>query len=56
MLIAILVALILAGVALWALPRLPLDATIQQVARVVIIVALVLYLLHVVFGVNFPGA
>lgn len=45
MLVSILVVLIVAGVLLWAVMQLPLDPAIKAVARVVVIVAVVLWLL-----------
>jgi hypothetical protein len=49
----ILVAVILAGLAVWVLSQLPLDAAIVRIGRVVVIVALVLWLLGQFFG--FPS-
>lgn len=43
MLITLLVLLVICGVLLWAVPQLPIDPTIAQVIRVVIVVAVVLY-------------
>jgi cytochrome b subunit of formate dehydrogenase len=43
MLISLLIVLLIAGVVLWALPQLPLDATIVRVIRVVVIVAVLIY-------------
>lgn len=43
--ITILVILILAGLALWVVGQLPLDATIVRLIRVVVIVFCVLWLL-----------
>lgn len=48
MIVSILVVLILAGLALWVVAQLPLDATIVRIIRVVVIVAVVLYLLKVI--------
>lgn len=50
MLIQLIVALVLAGLALWALGQFPIDATIARLIRVVIIVACVLYLLSAFTG------
>ena len=47
LLITVVVVLILAGVFLWALQQLPIDATMKQLARVVIIVAAVIWLVYV---------
>lgn len=54
-LIYIIAALVVVGVLLWALESLPMiDATIKQVAKVVIVVAAVLWLLSVFFGTPAP--
>jgi hypothetical protein len=53
MLISLLVPLVLAGLILWAITQFPLDATIVRIIRVVVIVAVVLWLLGVFFG--FPA-
>lgn len=45
MLVSILVVIIVAGVLLWGLTQLPLDPAIKSVARVVVIVAVVLWVL-----------
>jgi type IV secretory pathway TrbL component len=50
MLVSIIIALVLAGLALWALGQFPLDATIARLIRVVIVVAVVLYILAAVTG------
>ena len=50
MLVSILIALILAGLVLWAIGQLPLDATIQRIIRVVVIVAVVLYIVGAFTG------
>ena len=46
MLISVLVALILAGLVLWAVTQFPLDPTIVRLIRVVVVVAVVLWLLR----------
>lgn len=53
MLVSILVPLILAGLVLWAITQFPLDAAIVRIIRVVVIVAVVLWLLGAFFG--FPA-
>jgi hypothetical membrane protein len=53
MLVSVIVAVILAGLAVWILSQLPLDATIVRIGRVIIIAALVLWLVGVFFG--FPS-
>src|SRR5258706_7342553 len=50
MLTSILVALILAGLALWAIKQFPLDATTVKLIRVVLVVAAVLYVLSAALG------
>jgi uncharacterized membrane protein YvlD (DUF360 family) len=50
MLVSIIVVLILAGLALWAIGQFPLDATIARIIRVVVIVAVVLYVLSALLG------
>ncbi len=48
--IQLLVVLVVLGLALWALEQLPIDATIRQIIRVVVIVLIILWLLSVFFG------
>ncbi len=55
MLISLLVALVVAGLILWAIGQLPLDATIAQIIRVVVIVLVVLYVLSVFTGRHLLG-
>lgn len=43
MIVSLVLALIIAGVILWAIPQLPIDVTIATIIRVVVIVALVIY-------------
>ncbi len=50
MLISIIVALVLAGLILWAITQFPLDATIVKLIRVVVVVAVVLWLLNVLLN------
>jgi hypothetical protein len=45
-LISIIVALVLVGLALWVVGQIPMDATVARILRVVVIVALVLWLLQ----------
>jgi hypothetical protein len=47
MIVSILVALIVCGVLLWAVMQLPIDPVIKNIARVVVVVLLVLWLLRV---------
>lgn len=49
-LLNIVVALLIIGVCLWALPQLPLDATIVTLIKVVVIVFVVIWLLQAVTG------
>ena len=51
MLIQIIVALIIVGLLLWVVEQIPMDATIARIIRVVVIVAVVLYLLQIFTGV-----
>jgi hypothetical protein len=46
MIVSIVVCLILAGLALWAISQFPLDPIIVRIIRVVIVVAVVLWLLR----------
>jgi hypothetical protein len=50
MLISILVALVIAGLILWAVGQLPLDATIQRIIKVVVVVVAVLFVLGALTG------
>ncbi len=54
-LIQLLVVLVVLGLALWALDQLPIDATIKQIIRVVVIVLIILWLLSVFFGLGSLG-
>jgi hypothetical protein len=45
-LISIIVALVLVGLALWVVGQIPMDPTVARILRVVVIVALVLWLLQ----------
>lgn len=55
MLISIVVALVVAGLILWAITQFPLDATIVKLIRVVVVVACVLYILNAFFGFGWRG-
>jgi ABC-type multidrug transport system permease subunit len=56
MLISILIALVIAGVILWALGQFPIDPTLARIIRVVVIVVVVLYCLGALTGRHFlPG-
>jgi hypothetical protein len=48
--IAIVITLVIAGLILWAITQLPIDATIVRIIRVVVVVAAVLYVLNLMFG------
>lgn len=50
LLITIVIALIVVGLLLWAAESLPIDGTIKQIIRVVVIVFVVLWLLGSVTG------
>lgn len=43
--IGIIVAIVLAGLLVWVVEQLPIDVTFKRIARVVVIVALILWLL-----------
>ena len=49
-LISLIVGLVIVGLVLWVLGQLPIDAAIQRIIRVVIIVCVVLWLLSVLLG------
>lgn len=53
-LISIIVAIVIVGVLLWAVGQIPMDPTIARILRVVVVVALVLWLLRA-FGL-FSGS
>jgi predicted membrane protein len=50
MLLSILIALVLAGLILWAVTQFPLDPTVVKLIRVVVVVACVLYILGAFLG------
>ena len=53
-LISLLVTLVLVGIALYVVNTLvPMDAKIKQIINVIVVVAVVLWLLNVFFGVGF---
>ncbi len=49
-LLGLVAVLIVVGVLLWAVPKLPIDAQIAQVIRVIVIVVLVLWLVSSFLG------
>lgn len=49
-LISLVIVLIVVGLLLWLVSMLPLDATIQKIIRVVVIICIVLYLIQVFIG------
>jgi uncharacterized protein (DUF983 family) len=49
-LISLIVGLVVVGLVLWVLGQIPIDAAIQRIIRVVIIVCVVLWLLSVLLG------
>ena len=51
-LIGLVIVLVIAGLLLWAVGQIPMDATIAKIIRVVVIVVVVLWLLTALF----PGA
>ena len=54
LLISIVIALILAGVILWAVEQFPVDPIIARIIRVVVVVFVVIYLLSLLAGGSFP--
>jgi hypothetical protein len=46
MIVSAVVGLVIAGLVLWAISQFPLDATIVRLIRVVVVVAVVLWLLR----------
>jgi len=58
LLILLVAVILIAGLLLWALTQFPIDATMQKLARVVIIVAVVLWLIYELLqmtGTHLPG-
>jgi hypothetical protein len=53
MLISVIVALVIAGLILWAVTQFPIDPVIVRIIRVVVVVAVVLWLIGTFFG--FPA-
>ena len=51
MLIQLIVALVVVGLLLWLVEQIPMDPVIARIIRVVVIVAVVLYLLEIFTGV-----
>lgn len=51
-LIHVVVILAIVGLLLWGLGQFPIDATIAKIIRVVVIVAVCLWLLDLVFGLG----
>jgi uncharacterized membrane protein YwzB len=49
-LIQIVVALVVAGVLLWALEQFPIDATIAKVIRVIVTVVVILYAVQILLA------
>jgi hypothetical protein len=54
MLINLIVALIVIGVLLWAVQSLPMDPAIRQIIRVIVIVAVVLWVVGIFTGHRLP--
>jgi low temperature requirement protein LtrA len=54
-LIQIIVALCIVGLFLWVVGQIPMDATIARIIRVVVIVAVCLWLLNILFGLSGGG-
>lgn len=55
MLISIIIALVILGIGLYLLNLIPMDATIKQIIRVVVILFAVLYALSAFFPAYFTG-
>ena len=49
-LIYIVAALAIAGIILWAITQFPMDAVIVKLIRVVVIVVVAIYLIHILLG------
>lgn len=54
-LISLLVLLIIAGLVLWIIGQIPMDATIARIIRVVVIVVICIYLLYFLLGMLPPA-
>lgn len=54
-LIPVIIALVIAGLILWAISQFPLDPTIVKLIRVVVVVIAVLYVLSAIFGTGLGG-
>ncbi len=50
MLISIVIKLCVVGLILWAIQQIPMDATIAKIIRVVIVVAVCIWLLQILAG------
>lgn len=55
MIITLIITLIIAGLLLWVIDQLPLDATIKRIIHVVVIVAVIIWLLSVFFPGHMPN-
>lgn len=49
-LISLIVTLIIIGLLLWLVSQLPIDATIQRIIHIVVIVCVILWLIGIFFG------
>ncbi len=54
-LLQIIVALVIVGLVLWVIDQIPMDATIAKVIRIIVIVAVALWLLQLVVGLFSAG-
>jgi hypothetical protein len=54
-LISLVVALLIAGLILWAVGQFPLDPTIQRIIKVVVIVVVCIYLIYFLAGLLGSG-
>ena len=55
-LLNLLIMLIVMGLVLFVVSKLPLDATIKQIINVVVIVAVCIYLIYFLYGFMTPGS
>lgn len=52
LLLQIIVTLVIVGVLLWALEQFPMDATIAKIIKVVVVVAAVIYAVHILLAMT----
>jgi hypothetical protein len=51
LLLQVVLILIVAGIILWGVLQLPIDATIKQIIKVAVIVVVAIWLVYILFGV-----